>query len=89
MIDKLDRMTLEVAANMLDMAADEFGNHSCNDMMLPLEYLEFVQDMIEGSDDPDEEPHVYFDTAQICVMDWMVMRFCAKMLRQIAEDNDA
>lgn len=80
----MTKTQLTVIAAMLDMAADEFSNHGCNDYELPNtpENLEFVRTMIAASDYPDDEPHLSSDGARIYLMDWMVMRYCEDLIRQ-------
>jgi hypothetical protein len=86
-MSELDKMTLRLAAQLLELAGDSFSNHGCGDLDIPLEYLELVRVMIANSDYPEDEPDVHFDTGTICVMDWMAMNFCAKMLMQLARED--
>ena len=80
----MDKTQREIAAQMLQMAADEFSNHGCNDYNLPLtpENLEFVKGMIAASDYPEDEPHIYEKEQVIMVMYWQLMRYCARLLEQ-------
>lgn len=73
---------LRLAADMLDMAADKFGNHVCNDFKWP-EYLT-LEDRLSMLDafragDPDtlaaDLERAYSPG------DWVVMLALAKMLR--------
>jgi hypothetical protein len=83
----MNKTALLVAAQMLELAADEFSNHTSNDFELPNtpENLEFVKAMdkaVGDPDYPDEEPNL--DGSKIYVMDWMVMRYCIKLLKEEA-----
>ena len=75
-----------IAAQMLELAADEFGNHGCNDFSLPLtdENLRFAEWMIAAGDYPDDEPLIY--EGEIVTSDYMVMRYCARLLLDYAEN---
>lgn len=75
-----------IAAQMLEMASDEFGNHISNDFELEntLDHLEFVRGMIAASDYPEEVPNMSDDGKVIYLMDWMVMRYCMRLLRNEA-----
>lgn len=79
----MNGVILRIAAKMLDMAADEFANHGCNDYRLPNtpENLAFVEAMIAASDYPNDEPIFSSDETKIYVMDWQVMGYCARVLR--------
>jgi hypothetical protein len=76
---------IKLAATLLDMAADEFGNHGCNDFDLfkhlpPDEAAEFAVAANEGDD-------VYASAyarqnPRYAVPDWQAMRYLAKRLRE-------
>lgn len=77
----------QIAAAMLDLAANDFSGHICNDMSLhntPAN-REFVRGMIAASDYPGDDLHISKDGALIYVMDWQVMRYCADLLRKEIE----
>jgi len=72
---------------MLNMAADEFSSHGCNDYELPNtpENLKFVQDMEVALSAPEDRYILLSDDeSEIYVMDWMLMRYCAKLLEEEA-----
>ena len=77
----------KIAAEMLNLAADQFGNHGCNDYALPNtpESLAFVRRLIASGDYPDDPPHISPDGTEIYLMDWEVMRYCADVLEQYAK----
>lgn len=78
-----------IAAQMLNLAADQFGNHGCNDFELPNtpENMEFIKRVIAWSDYPEDEPHLHAD--QILTMDWEVMRYCADVLEAAADGDNS
>lgn len=73
-----------IAAMLLDLAADEFSNHSCNDMLLENtdSNRKFVEDMIREGDYPRDKPNISTDGKIIYVADWVVMRRCSQLLRR-------
>lgn len=81
----MKRVDYLLASEMLEIAADEFNNHGCNDFELPQtqENIDFVQRMIVDGDYPLSEMIVY--NGKIIVMDWEVMLYCARLLKQRAE----
>ena len=60
---------LEVMAKLLDLAADQFSNHGCNDFELPAtaENIALVRQVEE------DEPSVRGDTVD--TLDWCLMYF--------------
>ena len=84
----MNKTLLNIAADMLDIAAVEFGCHVSNDMLLPNtpENLEFVRDQIAASDWPHDAPVISQDGCAICVTDFVIMDYCARMLREYASD---
>jgi hypothetical protein len=77
----------EIAAEMLNVAADEFGNHCCNDCQLSNtpEHLAFVHDMIATSDYPEEKPSISKDGSFIHSAYFVIMRYCQHLLEKEAE----
>lgn len=73
---------------MLEMASQVFGNHGCNDFVMENtpENLAFVRDMIVDGDEPDDQPSISADGKKIYLMDWMIMDYCERKLREYAED---
>ena len=84
----MNKTLLNIAADMLDLAADTFGSHASNDMLLPNtpENLEFVRSEIAASDYPHDTPIISQDGSAICVTDFVIMDYCARMLREYASD---
>lgn len=80
-----------IAADMLKMASDEYGNHGCNDFELPNTpaNLEFVRRLIAASDYPEDEPRLSPDGTEIWLMDWSIMDYCAAVLRTYADQQEA
>jgi hypothetical protein len=72
-----------IAAEMLELAADEFGNHGCNDFELDNtpENLAFVKRLIAAGDYPEDEPNLSGDGTKIYLMDWLIMGYCADVLK--------
>lgn len=87
--NSLHRTEARVAADLLDLAADKFSNHGCNDFELPNtpEHLELTRRLIAASDYPEDEPQLSADGTAIYLMDWQVMRYCADVLRRYADDE--
>lgn len=79
-------------ANILDLAADEFGNNGCNDYELPdtPENREFVT-MIETQDlTPDEVEHhynIYSYNGKITTGDTTIMRWFEDYARKMANNE--
>ena len=79
-------MTLEeaeLAAKLLEMAAEEFSNHGCNDFKLPNTHANWVlakevYTTDEGTIDDIERPIL---PNPIIVPDWLLMRHLAKKIR--------
>ena len=69
-------------AQTLDMAADSFGNRTCNDFMLDAtpENIEFVRGMIAASDYPDDEPCFSKNGTELYLVDYAVMRYCKRLI---------
>jgi hypothetical protein len=70
----------KIAARLLDLAADEFSNHGCNDFnakaegLTPDEIQEITVKLKAEVDDDNYGANGYFD-------DWLLMRHLAKRLR--------
>lgn len=77
-----------IAAEMLEVAADEFSNHGCNDYDIPdtPENRSFVERMIAASEWPSEKVEAV--RGRICVADYIVMRYCALLLRGWPENAE-
>ena len=83
---------LALAADMLDLAADEFGNHGCNDYNYPKDWTEgerrefalaMQADNVSkpvGELTPEEIEEAEYDVDG--TQDWAVMRFLASELRK-------
>ncbi len=78
---------MRLAADLLKMAAEEFGRHCCNDLPLPntedanrlgRQYHEWNGDPQEWEDYPADRPIIYFN-------DSAAMAFLADRLRHEAE----
>ena len=72
---------LRLAADMLEMASEEFGTHGCNDWSFPDSWTpadkeDFVKAMHENNRSPEE-----FDPKHLDVPDWWVMTFLANVIR--------
>lgn len=82
----MTKTQLKIAAELLELAADQFGNHGCNDYEIKntKENLEFVKQMIAFSDDPDEKPEVYRGKILIC--DFQAMQYLSDLLEK--ESNE-
>lgn len=78
-----------IAAMMLKMASDEFGNHGCNDFELPNtpENQRFVKRLNIYYGYP-EELNLSKDGTKIYLMDYNVMDYCARQLEAEAEQDN-
>jgi hypothetical protein len=77
----------QIAAEMLEMASEKFSNSGCNDYELKVtpENVDFANKMMmamtdEGEDEEDRQPHI--SDGIIWLQDWMVMDYCAKLLKE-------
>ena len=84
----MKRVDYLLAAEMLEIAADEFNNHGCNDFELPQtqENIDFVERMLASEDYPLDSMIV--GGGKIIVNDWEVMRYCSELLKRRAELED-
>lgn len=84
---QLTKTQLKIAADMLDLAYEEFVNHGCNDYWIDAtpDNLKFVHDMIAASDYPEDMPHLSRDGKSILLMEWGIMIYCRDLLRKAAE----
>jgi hypothetical protein len=74
---------LNLAADLLRLAADEFSNHGCNDfdlfeVMTPEEALELQQAMYAWNGDPENAPTEAKDAQW--TQDWFLMGYLAAKL---------
>jgi hypothetical protein len=78
-----------LAAEVLELASDSFSNHGCNDFILADTpgNREFVRAMNVGSgiegEDAEPNPH----NGKLYVQDWMVMSYCARLLKQESREG--
>ncbi len=75
-----------LASSLLSVAADEFGNHGCNDWSFPADWaredqIAFVREYHEWNGDPEE-----FRESHLHLPDYAVMAFLAHKLKKIAFD---
>ena len=74
----MTKKELELVGQMLDMAADEFANHGCNDFQMANtdENWAFIEAMEaeRPPEDRDERPDL---SEPIYTQDWCVMRYLA------------
>lgn len=84
----MDNKTIYLlAAKMLDMASDEFSNHSCNDLpkkMIKMIPQEVVDDARKFLCDADDEEWLE-DASDLC--DWALMDYLANKLRELADEK--
>lgn len=85
-----DIAVFRIAAQLLELAADDFSNHGCNDLELDNtpDNLAFVRGMIAASDDPGDVPQLGIGDTSILVSDFRVMRHLATRLEEIAARID-
>lgn len=80
----MTKTQLEITIAMMDIAIDYLSDSGCNDyyLMNTPDYLEFVKQMIADSDYPSDEPNLSKDQSKIFTTDWLVMRFCQRLLEK-------
>jgi hypothetical protein len=90
-----DKKLFELAAQLLDMAGDKFGNHGCNDFALPdwspAERRQLAIDYEKYNGDAGELEHLQglpegsgeFE----CFSDFCLMFYLAHRLKQMARDD--
>lgn len=80
----MDSEAWAILAKLLDMAADEFSNHSCNDFTLP-NTPDNRALVLNASDDEDMASYINYDAEEICTYDWLLMRYFADKARELSE----
>lgn len=76
---------LSVAADMLEMAADKFSNHGCNDWNWPADWTEDEKDICRQSMSIANNDQSYDPEDWEYVGDWQMMSFLSKVLREEAK----
>jgi len=75
-----------IMVKLLEMASDEFSNHSCNDFKLDAtpENIQFLKDMEEADgEDPEEfELCLTDDGKEIYSEDFFLMSYCQALLEE-------
>lgn len=82
---------LRLAAHLLDMASEEFGNHGCNDFDMASLASPETRDALVAefyADDPDYNP-THVSGPDYRLMDWMAMDLMADKMRQEADSSEA
>lgn len=91
MTEKHKHPEYELAAQLLELASDEFGNHICNDFTLPNtpENFELIEAMerwnVSLSGEMPTPVHVSKDGKEIYTNDWYLMSYLAYLLKKAAE----
>lgn len=86
----MTKAQLKIVAELLEIAADIFHNHGCNDYEIENtpENLEFVKQMIAADsdeDEPDEELEISEDGELIYLHDAMTMQYLSDLLKKESE----
>jgi hypothetical protein len=85
-----------LAAHLLNIAADKFSNHGCNDIdketidapgFTDEEKVAFVREMVEWNGDPEEMKDEITPKKFHNSMDWILMRFLADKLEKDADES--
>jgi hypothetical protein len=76
---------LGLAGDLLELAADKFSNHGCNDYEFPKDWTvaerrRMLRAMHDWNGDPGE-----YDPDEAVTMDWFVMAFLADRLKEAAK----
>lgn len=74
----------KIVSQLLNMAADDFKNHGCNDFNLPNipANREIMRGLVKWSGDPDDEIRVSVDGTTIYANDSQLMRYFADQFRR-------
>lgn len=88
--EKQANLVAHIAAKLLELASDTFGNHGCNDFELPNtpESLAFITAMMKEDDD-ESEPYITKDGSHIITQDSILMSYCARLLKGATTDEQA
>ena len=87
----MNKAQYELAATLLDKAADEFSNHGCNDYTLPntpenVELMRRAHEWnVRGDASQPFDLSISKDGTEIYTMDYYVMGFMAHLLREAAQ----
>jgi len=73
---------LKIASDLLDLAADEFGNRICTDYT-----VDDTPDNREIIVDMDEDDDLIIEGGKICTDDFALMYYCADKLREFIEEE--
>jgi hypothetical protein len=81
---------LKLAARLLEMAGDEFGNHGCNDMELEnTEENWAILVAYEAWNDPNWDGEMYHGIHDggktVAAQDYALMGYCAHVLKEAAD----
>ena len=81
MADRFQRNDLKHIAKLLKMAADEFGNHGCNDYAIENtpENQQLVIDLETWNDSNFDVSTLEFKGEEIYLMDWFLMSYFADL----------
>lgn len=84
---QLTKTQLGIAADMLDLAYEEFSNHNYTSFAIENtpQNMEFVQEMIKASERPSDRLRLSDDEQMIYFIDWQAMAYCRDLLRKAAE----
>lgn len=90
---------MRLAADLLELAGDQFANHGCNDFLIDKdilpgderwateEVIELDRQMHEDNGDPEEHNPKWIGQNK-CFADWWLMKFFATKLRYTAEQAE-
>ena len=82
--EEMNPKWLKLAGDLLELAADEFSNHGCNDWEWPdswsaIERREFAKSVWANCGTPE-----YYDPKHLHLPDMVVMSFLADQLKKMA-----
>lgn len=89
-IKSLTKTELKFIADMLDFAASEFSNNSCNDYIIPATdenkkfMIDLYNDMSDESDAKEEIDNLAEEKDEIYAFDWMVMKYLSNRCKALA-----
>lgn len=84
----MNKKWIELAAQLLDEAADKYGDNVCNDWNFPKDWkVEDKQEIVKAMH-VDNGSEVEYNEEELDVPDWWIMAFLARKLKELANENE-
>lgn len=81
-MSNLNKAELKLASKLLELAAETFSNHSCNDFALTFLTLEERRDIISGFEESNGTPEYYDENDVDSSSDAALMSYLSDRLRE-------